>query len=83
MEREGERVEIGRMCVLKRVSSNFYEDFSPWLSWKVMGIPWDFHWCACGVVVCDCCACCAVSPPIVSGFGENIFSESDCEFVES
>ena len=82
VEREGRRVEIKRMCE-NQVSSQFTEDHSPMAEWEGEGFLGVFGVCVCGVFVCDCCACGASLPSIVSGFGENILSDTDYEFVQS
>ena len=83
VEGEGERVKIKRTCV-NRMLCNCFEDFSSMAEWESDGDSLGFSVCvtaaSSSVTVVPVAL---VSPSSVSGFGETVLSDSDCQFVES
>ena len=82
MEKEGKRVEIKTMCV-SRVSSDLFEDFSSMAEWESDRDYFRFLVCVLAVSSFVTVVLVVPSPSNVTVFGEIVFSDSDCEFVES
>ena len=78
VEREGERVEIKRMC-LNRVSSGFFENFSRIAEWESDGDSLGFSVCVPAVPLSEP----DLTVPFCPVHGDcEVLCDSDCEIVE-